>query len=128
MKKEVIFTKKATAPTAPYSQAIKAGDTIYISGLCGDDPETGDIVGDGDMRIEAKYAMENMKATIEACGGTMNDIVKINVYVTDLSKMADFNAVYPTYFKDGYLPGRIAMQVVKFAGGAQLEMDAVAVL
>lgn len=126
--KEVIFTEKATKPTAPYSQAVKVGNTVYLAGVCGDDPATGEIVGDGDMKIEAKYALDNLKQTVEAAGGTMDDIVMVHVYVNDLQKMQDFNAVYPTYFKDGYLPARIAMQVVKFAGGANLELDAIAVL
>lgn len=126
--KEIIFTEKATKPTAPYSQAIKVGNTVYLAGVCGDDPVTEKIMGDGDMKIEATYALDNLKHTIEAAGGTMNDIVKVQVYVNDIDKMADFNAVYPSYFKDGYLPARIAMQIVGLAGGANLELDAIAVL
>ncbi len=127
-KKEVIFTEKATKPTAPYSQAIKVGNTIYLAGVCGDDPITEKIMGDGDMKIEATYALDNLKHTIEAVGGTMNDIVKVQVYVTDINKMAEFNEVYPTYFRDGYLPARIAMQIAQLADGANLEIDAIAVL
>ena len=126
--KEIIFTEKATKPTAPYSQAIKVGNTVSLAGVCGDDPVTEKIMGDGDMKIEATYALDNLKHTIEAAGGTMNDIVKVQVYVNDIDKMADFNAVYPSYFKDGYLPARIAMQIVGLAGGANLELDAIAVL
>lgn len=125
--KEVIFTEKATKPTAPYSQAVKVGNTVYLAGLCGDDPLTDKIMGDGDMKTETKYAMENLKNTIEAAGGTLNDIVKVNVFVTDIDKMKDFNEVYTQYFTD-YVPARIAMQVVKLAGGAQLELDAIAVI
>ena len=127
-KKEVIFTEKATKPTAPYSQAIKVGSTVYLAGVCGDDPITEKIMGDGDMKIEATYALDNLKHTIEAVGGTMNDIVKVQVYVTDINKMAEFNEVYPTYFMDGYLPARIAMQIAQLADGANLEIDAIAVL
>lgn len=126
--KEIIFTEKATKPTAPYSQAIKVGNTVYLAGVCGDDPVTEKIMGDGDMKIEATYALDNLKHTIEAAGGTMNDIVKVQVYVNDIDKMTDFNAVYPSYFKDGYLPARIAMQIAGLAGGANLELDAIAVL
>lgn len=127
MEKEVVFTPKATKPTAPYSQAIKVGDTVYLAGVCGDDPVTEEIMGNGDIKIETKYAMDNLKYTIEAAGGTMDDIVKVNVYIKDIKMMKDFNEVYPTYFKK-QLPARIAMQIVDLAGGANLEIDAVAVI
>lgn len=127
MEKEVVFTPKATKPTAPYSQAIIAGNTVYLAGVCGDDPGTEEIMGGGDIKIETKYAMENLKNTIEAAGGTMKDIVKINVYINDIKKMPDFNEVYVTYFEDKF-PARIAMEVTAFAGGANLEIDAVAVI
>ena len=106
--KEVIFTKKATSPTGPYSQAVKVGNTVYLAGVCGDDPV-------------------NLKNTIEAAGGKMTDIVKVNVVFTDISKAADFNEVYRTYFPD-YLPARIAMGVASLLGGANLELDAIAVI
>lgn len=126
--KEVIFTEKATRPTSLYSQAVRAGNTVYLAGVCGDDPATGEIMGGGDMAVEAKYALENLRLTLEAAGGTMNDLVMVHVYVNDLEKLPAFNEVYATYFTGGYLPARIAMQVVKFSGGANLELDAVAVL
>ena len=85
-------------------------------------------MGSGDMKVEAKYCMDNLKATVEAAGGTMNDIVKVRVFVTDISQMPDFNEVYPTYFTDGYLPARIAMQISALAGGAHLEVEAEAIL
>ena len=125
--KEVIFTNKATSPTGPYSQAIKVDKTVYLAGVCGDDPVTGEIMGDGDMKVEAKYAMENLKNTLEAAGGKMTDIVKVKVVFTDLAQAADFNEVYMTYFPD-YRPARIAMGVAGLLGGAHLELDAVAIL
>lgn len=125
--KEVIFTEKATSPTGPYSQAIKVGNTVYLAGVCGDDPVSGEIMGNGDMKIEAKYAMENLKNTLEAAGGKMTDIVKVNVVFTDLEQASDFNEVYMTYFPE-YRPARIAMGVAGLLGGANLELDAVAVL
>ena len=127
MKKEVIFTEKATAPTGPYSQAVKVGNTVYLAGVCGDDPVTGEIMGDGDMKVEAKYALENLKNTIEAAGGKMTDIVMVHVVFTDVNQAADFNEVYRTYFPD-YLPARIAMGISALLGGAHLELDAIAVL
>ena len=126
--KNIIYTEKATAPTAPYSQAIVTGKMIFLAGVCGDDPVTSEIMGDGDMKIEAKYAMENLKNTIEAAGGKMNDIVMVRVYVTDIDKMSEFNPVYIQYFEDDYLPARVAMQVANLAGGAHLEIEAQAIL
>ena len=125
--KEVIFTNKATSPTGPYSQAIKVDKTVYLAGVCGDGPVTGEIMGGGDMKVEAKYAMENLKNTLEAAGGKMTDIVKVKVVFTDLEQAADFNEVYMTYFPD-YRPARIAMGVAGLLGGAHLELDAVAIL
>jgi 2-iminobutanoate/2-iminopropanoate deaminase len=127
LKREVIFTDKATSPTGPYSQAVKVGNTVYLAGVCGDDPVTGEIMGGGDMKIEAKYALENLKNTVEAAGGTMNDIVKVNVVFTDISQAGAFNEIYMTYFPD-YRPARIATGVASLLGGAHLELDAVAVI
>ena len=128
MDKEYIFTDKATAPTAHYTQAIKVGNTVYLAGLCGDDPKTGQIMGSGNMTIEAQYAMENLLHTMEAVGGTMDDIVKVNVYMTDLSKMPLFNKVYEEYFPRNP-PARIAMEVKAFGDpAATLELDAIAVI
>ncbi len=127
MKKEIIFTEKATKPTAPYSQAVKVGNIVYIAGACGDDPVTEQIMGDGDIKIEAKYALENIKAAVEAAGGTMENIVKMNVFVKDIKMMKDFNEVYKTYFPVDP-PARIAMQITDLAGGANLEIDGVAIL
>lgn len=125
--KEIIYTEKATAPTACYSQAVKFGNLVFLAGVCGDDPVTGEIMGEGDIKIEAKYALENLKATIVAAGGTLDDIGKVNVYINDIERMPEFNEVYSQYFKENP-PARIAMAVTAFTGGANLEIDAVAVI
>lgn len=127
MKKEIVFTDKATKPTAWYAQAVKHGNLVFLAGACGDDPETGEIVGGGDIKLETRAAMENIKNTIEATGGTLDSIVKIQVYVKDLSMLADFNEVYKTYFPENP-PARIAMSVKDFMGGANLEIDGIAIL
>lgn len=125
--KEIIYTEKATAPTACYSQAVKFGNLVFLAGVCGDDPVTGEIMGEGDIKIEAKYALENLKATIVAAGGTLDDIGKVNVYINDIERMPEFNEVYSQYFKENP-PARIAMAVTALTGGANLEIDAVAVI
>ena len=84
-------------------------------------------MGNGDIKIEAKYALENIKAAVEAAGGTMENIVKMNVFVKDIKMMKDFNEVYKTYFPVDP-PARIAMQITDLAGGANLEIDGVAIL
>ena len=84
-------------------------------------------MGGGDMKVEAKYAMENLKNTLGAAGGKMTDVVKVKVVFTDLEQATDFNEVYMTYFPD-YRPARIAMGVAGLLGGAHLELDAVAIL
>lgn len=125
--KKVVFTQKATKPTACYSQAIKTGNLVFLAGVCGDDPATGKIMGDGDTCVETKYALENLKHTVEAAGGTLENIVKVNVYVKDIRMMPAFNSVYAQYFKDNP-PARIAMSITDLTGGANLELDAIAVL
>lgn len=127
MVKEIIYTDQATKPTSHYSQAVKAGNLVFLAGACGDDPATGEIVGDGDIKAEAKAALENIRHTIEAAGGSLKDIVKMNIFVKDLSMLKDFNEIYKTYFPTNK-PARIAMAVKDFAGGANLEIDGIAVL
>lgn len=127
MQKEYIYTEKAAAPTAPYSQAVKVDHTVYLSGVCGDDPVTGKIMGDDDISVETRYAMENLRNTIEAAGGTLQDIVKVNVFISDITKLGAFNTVYKTFFSKN-LPARIATEVSRLSDGANLELDAIAVL
>lgn len=127
MEKKIIFTDKATKPTAWYSQAVVTGNVVYLAGACGDDPETDQIVGDGDIKAETRAALENIKNTIEAAGGTLENIVKMQVYVKDIQMMDDFNAVYKEYFPENP-PARIAMEISNLAGGANLEIDGIAVL
>ena len=127
MNKEIIFTEKATAPTAQYSQAVKVGNVVYLAGVCGDDPVTGTIMGDGDIKVETTYALENLKNTIEAAGGTLENIVKINVVVTDINYMNEFNQVYKEYFPTNP-PARIAMAIKELCDGARIELDGIAIL
>ena len=126
-RKEIIFTEKATKPTAWYSQAVKAGDFVFFAGVCGDDPVTGEIMGKGDIRTETRYAMENLKNTAIAAGISMEDIVKVTVCVKDISMMREFNQVYPEYFP-GDPPARIALAVKDLGGGANLELDAMGIV
>lgn len=99
MKKETLFTNKAPKPAGPYSQAIKVGKFLFISGQIPVDSETGKIV-EGGIEEQTRQVMENIKAIVEAAGYTMNDIVKVFVFLKDLSQFPKFNSEYAKYFKD----------------------------
>lgn len=125
MSRTVINTDKAPAAIGTYSQAIKAGDTVYISGQIPLDPKSMELV----VGFEAQtvQVFENLKAVAEAAGGSFQDIVKLNIYLTDLANFATVNEVMSRYFQQPY-PARAAIGISALPKGAQVEMDAVMVL
>ncbi|TWI57584.1 endoribonuclease L-PSP [Pseudomonas duriflava] len=125
MSKTVIHTDKAPAAIGTYSQAIKAGDTVYLSGQIPLDPKTMELV-DG-FEEQTVQVFENLKAVAEAAGGSLADIVKLNIFLTDLSHFAKVNEVMGRYFQQPY-PARAAIGVAALPKGAQVEMDGVLVL
>ena len=125
-KKEYVFTDKAPRPVGPYSQAVVVGNLVFISGQIPIDPETGRLI-QGSFEEQARRVLDNVKAIIEAAGGTMDDIVKVTVYMKDLSKFQEFNRVYAEYFKGGY-PARVVVEVARLPLDAELEVEAIAVL
>lgn len=127
MSKQIIHTEQAPAAIGAYSQAVRAGNTVYISGqipLC---PKTMTVVGDGDFRAEAHQVFKNLQAIVEAAGGSFGDIVKVNAYLTDLANFAVFNEVMAEYFQQPY-PARAAVGVAALPKGVQVEAEAVLVL
>ncbi|MEB3816971.1 MAG: RidA family protein [Desulfurococcales archaeon] len=124
MAKEAVFTSKAPRPVGPYSQAILAGNYLFIAGQIPLDPTTGEMVK-GDIREAARRVLDNIKAIVEAAGGTMDDIVKVTVYLRDISKFSEFNEVYAKYFK-GAPPARVVVEVSNLPLGAELEVEAIA--
>ncbi len=126
MKKTVIKTPKAPAAIGTYSQAIKAGETVYLSGQIPLVPETMQVDG-GDMRAQIARVFSNLSAVALAAGGNLQDAVKVNIYLTDLSNFALVNEVMAQYFKEPY-PARAAIGVASLPKGASVEMDAVLVL
>ncbi len=129
--KEVIRATNAPCPTTgPYSQAIKAGNTLYIAGTCGEKPVSWELAGGGnDIKAETVQVMENLKAIVEEAGGTMADIVQIQLFLKDPSIMPAFNEVYRSYFEEGHFPARIAAVVTGFVGTkANFELNAIAVI
>ena len=123
MNKSVITTDKAPAAIGPYSQAIKMGDTVYLSGQIPLDPESMTLV-DGDISAQIHQVFKNLSAVCEAAGGTLQDIVKLNIFLTDLSHFATVNDIMTEYFKQPY-PARAAIGVAELPKGAQVEMDGI---
>jgi len=125
MAKTIIATDKAPAAIGTYSQAVKAGDTVYLSGQIGLDPTSMQMVEGIDAQIVRVF--DNLKAVAEAAGGSLADTVKLNVYLTDLGNFAKVNEVMAQYFSQPY-PARAAVGVASLPRGALVEADAVLVL
>jgi reactive intermediate/imine deaminase len=123
MSRTIISTTKAPAAVGTYSQAVKVGSTVYVSGQIPLDPATGQLVeGPIDKHIQRVFA--NLQAIIEAAGGSFADVVKLNVFLTDLANFATLNKIMAEYFQEPY-PARAAIQVAALPKGAQVEMDCV---
>jgi len=126
MSKTVISTDKAPAAIGTYSQAIKVDNTVYLSGQIPLDPVRMVLV-EGDFEAQAVQVFENLKAVAEAAGGSLNDIVKLNIFLTDLGHFAKVNEVMSRYFQQPY-PARAAIGVASLPRDAQVEMDGVLVI
>ncbi len=126
MPRTAIHSDHAPAAIGPYSQATRAGNTVFFSGQIPLDPATGQLVG-GDIGVQARRAFDNLKAVCEAAGGTMDDIVRVGLYLTDLSEFAVVNAVMAEYFAAPY-PARSTIEVTALPKDAIFEVDAVMVL
>jgi 2-iminobutanoate/2-iminopropanoate deaminase len=124
---EVIFTEKAPAPIGPYSQAIRAGNMIFISGQIAIDPATGEFIPGQTAAQEASRVMENIRAIVEAAGCQMNQIVKCTIFLDDMQKFAEVNAVYAAYFPQ-QAPARETVAVAALPKAAQVEISAIVVL
>ena len=122
-KREIISTDKAPQAIGTYSQAVKCGNTVYLSGQIPLDPATMELV-EGDMEASIVRVFENLKAVCEAAGGSMQDIAKLNIFLIDLSHFALVNEVMARYFEQPY-PARAALAVAALPKGAQVEMDGV---
>jgi len=122
--KRKILTSKVPKPGAPYSQAIVAGDTIYVAGQGAFRADTGQMVNGG-IEEQTAGTLENIKAILEAAGASMDDVVKVNVYLADLADFAKMNEVYKRYFREDY-PARATVGV-KLLGTMQIEVECVAV-
>lgn len=126
MPRQAITTSLAPAAIGPYSQAVHCGNTVYLSGQIPLDPQTGELVG-GDIDAQARRVFDNLRAVCAAAGGSLDDVMRIGIYLTDLGDFAAVNAVMAEYFGAPY-PARSTIGVASLPRGAQVEVDAVLVL
>ena len=126
MERKSVSTSNAPAAIGTYSQAIRSGDTVYLSGQVPLVPETMKML-DGDIEACIHQVFKNLAAVCEAAGGSLDDIVKLNVFLTDLGCFDSVNKIMATYFSEPY-PARAAIGVAALPKGAEIEMDAILVL
>jgi reactive intermediate/imine deaminase len=123
MKKEIIRTDKAPRAIGTYSQAVKLGNTVYMSGQIPLVPETMEMV-QGDMEAQIRRVFDNLRAVADAAGGSLADVAKLNIFLTDLSHFPLVNQVMAEYFDEPY-PARAAVGVASLPRDAGVEMDAI---
>ncbi len=126
MIKEEVSTGRAPQAIGPYSQAVKIGRFIFLSGQIPIDPATGEVVN-GDIADQTRQALKNLQAVVEQGGATMNDVVKTTVYLTDLMLFGEVNEVYAGFFRKPY-PARATVEVAALPKGVGIEIDAIAVV
>jgi reactive intermediate/imine deaminase len=123
MKRQIIHSADAPKAIGPYSQAVRVGDTVYVSGQIPLDPATGQLVS-GDIEAEIRRVFDNLKAIAQAAGGSLGSVVKLTVFLTDLSHFPQVNEIMTTYFSEPF-PARAAVGVAALPRGARVEMECV---
>ena len=123
MSRQSVHTERAPQAIGPYSQAVRAGDTVYMSGQVPFDPATMQLVS-GDIDVQARRVFENLKAIAEAAGGSLAHAVKLTIFLTDLANFAKVNEVMASYFAKPY-PARSTIGVAQLPRGAQIEIECV---
>lgn len=126
MPREAVHTPSAPAAIGPYSQATRVGDMVFLSGQIPLDPNSGLIV-EGDITAQAQQAFANLRAVCEAAGGSFDDVVRVGLYLTDLSEFAAVNAAMQAVFQAPF-PARSTIEVSALPRGAKFEVDAIMVL
>ena len=122
--KTVISTPNAPGAIGPYSQAIKVGELLFLSGQLGIDPKTGEITGD--VAAQTKQALTNAKAILEAAGSAMDKVIKTTVFLSDIGNFAAMNEIYGTFFTEGSYPARSVFEVAALPKGGLVEIELVA--
>ena len=126
MTKEIIFTEEAPKAIGPYSQGVIAGNTLYISGQVPLNPSTGALI-EGSITDQAVQVISNLESICRAANASLADIVKLNIYLTDLSNFAEVNAVMQDKFAEPY-PARATVEVSALPLGVDIEMDAIVLI
>ena len=126
MSKQIIATADAPSAIGPYSQAVRVGNTIWVSGQIPLDPATKELVT-GDIEAQTRRVFENLKIIVLAAGATLDDVVKVNIFLIDLSHFALVNKVMAEYFRAPY-PARAAVGVAALPRGAQVEVECIVAL
>jgi 2-iminobutanoate/2-iminopropanoate deaminase len=124
MKKKVVQTDRAPKAIGPYSQAIQAGNLLFLSGQIPIDPKTGELV-EGDIRQQTQQALENIKGLLESQGLSMEDVVKTTIFLKDMGNFNQVNEMYATFFSS-FPPARSTVEVAKLPRNAAIEIEAVA--
>jgi len=123
MSRETIKTDQAPQAIGTYSQAVKVGSTVYLSGQIALDPQSMTMV-EGDTEVEIRRVLDNLQAVARAAGGSLDDLAKLNVFLVDLANFATVNQVMAEYFQEPY-PARAAIGVASLPRGASVEMDGI---
>jgi reactive intermediate/imine deaminase len=126
MSKQIISTTEAPSAIGPYSQAVRVGNTIWVSGQIPLDPATKELV-DGDIEAQIRRVFENLKIIVLAAGADLDEVVKVNIFLIDLSHFALVNKVMAEYFRAPY-PARAAVGVASLPRGAQVEVECIVAL
>ncbi len=126
MRKQAVHTPHAPAAIGPYSQAVRVGPWLFCSGQLGMDPETGQLV-EGGIQAQTRQALTNLQRILEAAGASLDHVVRVTVYLQDITEFAAMNEVYQTFFRPPY-PARAAVQVAALPKGARVEIEAMAYL
>lgn len=126
MTRKIIHSDHAPKAIGPYSQAVRCGNTVYLSGQTPIDPATGKLV-EGSIEIQTTRIFENLKAVVSAAGGSFEQIARVGIYLTDLANFAEVNKVMASYFSEPY-PARSTIGVSQLPLGSQVEIDAILVL
>ena len=124
MKKKVIQTDKAPKAIGPYSQAIRAGNLLFLSGQIPIDPKTGELIGE-DIRQQTQRALENIKGLLESQGLGMGDVIKVTIFLKDMGNFNQVNEAYATYFSSSP-PARSMVEVARLPRNAEIEIEAIA--
>lgn len=126
MQKKIIYTKNAPEPVGPYSQAVQVGGFMYCSGMIPINPKTSEVLK-GSVSEQAELCLSNVKALLESCDLDLSHVVKTMIFLTDMSKFAEFNEVYSKYFGEGK-PARSCVAVSELPKGVNVEVEVIAAL